>query len=200
MVHQVVYSSRCHSLAVSFPLLRKKRMRGEKREPFYTHAAAVNFPQYPSAHGVVVGVQHITWLPHRFAPERLAFPGRHYREEPPHQPALPYAQPQRGGHPRRLPQAGAWPIDTYVLLWAPALLQAGASQPHVGHRILHIVAFTTLCEAYLGLSPHFELLKYFSHACGSTLMKESKSLPMVSKVIVQLWKGWSGVMTSWPKA
>jgi hypothetical protein len=149
-------------------------------------AAVVNFPQYPSAHGVVVGVQHITWLPHRFAPERFAFPGRHYCEEPPCLPALPYAQPQWGGHRRRLPRAGAWPIGTYVLLWAPAVLQAGASQPHIGHRILHIVAFTTLCEAYLGLSPHFEFLKYFFHARGSTSMKESKSLAMVRRVIVQL--------------
>jgi hypothetical protein len=27
--------------------------------------------------------------------------------------------------------------------------------------ILHIVAFMTLCEAYMGIEPHFDLWKYF---------------------------------------
>jgi hypothetical protein len=27
--------------------------------------------------------------------------------------------------------------------------------------VLHIVAFVTLCEAYLGIEPHFDLWNYF---------------------------------------
>jgi hypothetical protein len=30
--------------------------------------------------------------------------------------------------------------------------------------ILHIAAFMTLCEAYLGIEPHFHLWNYFFHA------------------------------------
>jgi hypothetical protein len=30
--------------------------------------------------------------------------------------------------------------------------------------ILHIVAFVTLCEAYMGIEPHFDLWNYFFHA------------------------------------
>jgi hypothetical protein len=29
--------------------------------------------------------------------------------------------------------------------------------------ILHIVAFVTLCEAYMGIQPHFNLWNYFFH-------------------------------------
>jgi hypothetical protein len=29
--------------------------------------------------------------------------------------------------------------------------------------ILHIVAFVTLCEAYMGIEPHFDLLNHFFH-------------------------------------
>jgi hypothetical protein len=31
--------------------------------------------------------------------------------------------------------------------------------------ILYIAAFVTLCEAYLGIEPHFDLWNYFYHAC-----------------------------------
>jgi hypothetical protein len=31
-------------------------------------------------------------------------------------------------------------------------------------RILHITAFMTLCEAYMGIEPHFDLWNYFFHA------------------------------------
>jgi hypothetical protein len=31
-------------------------------------------------------------------------------------------------------------------------------------RILHIAAFVTLCEAYIGIEPHFNLWNYFFHA------------------------------------
>jgi hypothetical protein len=30
--------------------------------------------------------------------------------------------------------------------------------------VLHAVAFVTLCEAYLGIDPHFDLWNYFFHA------------------------------------
>jgi hypothetical protein len=30
--------------------------------------------------------------------------------------------------------------------------------------ILHIVAFVTLCEAYMGIEPHFDLWNYFFRA------------------------------------
>jgi hypothetical protein len=30
-------------------------------------------------------------------------------------------------------------------------------------RILHIAAFVTLCEAYMGIEPHFNLWNYFFH-------------------------------------
>jgi hypothetical protein len=30
--------------------------------------------------------------------------------------------------------------------------------------ILHMVAFVTLCEAYMGIEPHFNLCNYFFHA------------------------------------
>jgi hypothetical protein len=29
--------------------------------------------------------------------------------------------------------------------------------------ILYIVAFVTLCEAYMGIDPHFDLWNYFFH-------------------------------------
>jgi hypothetical protein len=29
---------------------------------------------------------------------------------------------------------------------------------------LHIAAFMTLCEAYMGIEPHFDLWNYFFHA------------------------------------
>jgi hypothetical protein len=29
--------------------------------------------------------------------------------------------------------------------------------------ILHMAAFVTLCEAYIGIEPHFNLWKYFFH-------------------------------------
>jgi hypothetical protein len=29
--------------------------------------------------------------------------------------------------------------------------------------ILHIAAFVTLCEAYMGIEPHFDLWNYFFH-------------------------------------
>jgi hypothetical protein len=31
--------------------------------------------------------------------------------------------------------------------------------------ILYMVAFMTLCEAYMGIEPHFNLWNYFFHAC-----------------------------------
>jgi hypothetical protein len=31
-------------------------------------------------------------------------------------------------------------------------------------RILHIAVFMTLCEAYMGIEPHFNLWNYFFHA------------------------------------
>jgi hypothetical protein len=38
----------------------------------------------------------------------------------------------------------------------------GLELHHLTHSgILHIVAFVTLCEAYMGIEPHFDLWTYF---------------------------------------
>jgi hypothetical protein len=36
-------------------------------------------------------------------------------------------------------------------------------QYHTPSRVLHITAFVTLCEAYLGIDPDLDLRKYFFH-------------------------------------
>ena len=48
------------------------------------------------------------------------------------------------------------------LLWAPALLQNPAP-PFDLHSFVHISIFVHLCEAFLGIEPHFELFRFLFH-------------------------------------
>jgi hypothetical protein len=52
--------------------------------------------------------------------------------------------------------------------------------------ILHIASFVMLCEAFLGIQPHFTLWKYFLHNRAG-----SKSLSMAGGVILQIENDWS---------
>jgi hypothetical protein len=39
--------------------------------------------------------------------------------------------------------------------------------------ILHIAAFVTLCEAYMGIDPYFSLWNYFFHVCHPRQVREA---------------------------
>ena len=51
------------------------------------------------------------------------------------------------------------------------------------HGVLHIAVFITLCEAYLGIAPHFNLWQYFFWVRASS---NSLPLPVVGGACIQL--------------
>jgi hypothetical protein len=57
---------------------------------------------------------------------------------------------------------GIWYAITSISLLPTVVLWLGAASPD-SFRILHIVAFVTLCEA-MGIEPHFNLWNYFFRA------------------------------------
>ena len=58
--------------------------------------------------------------------------------------------------------------------------------------ILHVAAFITLCEAYLGIEPHFDLWKYFFHARAVSGKKDGGSIAEYGGVNLQLRSGKGG--------
>jgi hypothetical protein len=69
--------------------------------------------------------------------------------------------------------------------------------------ILHIAAFMTLCEAYMGIGPHFDLWNYFFHArlqLGSNteavVWDNVVSLAASMSVVAELLKGQINVVAS----
>jgi hypothetical protein len=47
-------------------------------------------------------------------------------------------------------------------------------------RIFHVATFITMCEAFLGIQPHFDLWKYFFIAHTAATTKDGKLLPVAS--------------------
>jgi hypothetical protein len=55
-----------------------------------------------------------------------------------------------------------WVFLALVLFWAPVLLQDPASSLTPKY-FVHISVFVHLCEAFLGIEPHFELVRHLFH-------------------------------------
>jgi hypothetical protein len=55
--------------------------------------------------------------------------------------------------------------------------------------ILHVAAFIMLCEAFLGIRPHFDHWKHFFIARVTVVTKDGKPHPLISGIILQLRGG-----------
>jgi Putative gypsy type transposon len=64
--------------------------------------------------------------------------------------------------------------------------------------ILHLAAFVTLCEAFMGIAPHFLLWKYFFHVRGATSIRDGRPRPTFGGAVILLRSGKGGDYFSLP--